>query len=301
MLSVSSLRGRAAKLRRLVLPGAAIALLTLSMACEEAPAAALPSPTPTPTATPTPTPSPTPTPTPQFGPTPTSIPVVTALPTVSAAEQTRAMAVLAPSLAAMQKVQSYHFVMNMSMKLQQSGFKMDIPITYIGDSVLPDRQRGTLTMTVLGFPFETRTVTIGGEAYSTNPTTGKWEMSEDSGMVPADPQAFLSANADQVKNLAIVGEEAYAGGRAQRLRGMVAFDLGDGQLSSFIVDFWVDTQTQLVVRASGSGSLPLPPDALPFPTGGAGPSTAHLTFDLVVSDFNKPVTITAPVVGSTAT
>ena len=149
--------------------------------------AAVPPPTATPAVTPTPAPTATPLPTATA--VPTSAPMLTPVSEIAPNAARSALAaddsareILSAALEAMQDADAFHADVDASFKIVQTeaSFQMDeetfgdeFPIYYKGDIQAPDRTRGKLGISLGFFLLEIDIITIGEDAYITNPETGR--------------------------------------------------------------------------------------------------------------------------------
>ncbi len=196
----------------------------------------------------------------------------------------------------MEKAQSYHLVMDMKVKVQEGSMSMEIPVKLEGDFSQPDRMKAVISMTYLGFNIEMKMVQVGTRTWITDPSTNKWVMQEgDAEAAPADPQGIIGKDTDDLSNLTWVGIETVNGRATYRLRADTPID-EEAPDNKFTMDFWIDLETSRMVRASGSGVLPTDEESM---FGGEG-GTATMTLDMVLSDFDKPVTVEIPVEGTVA-
>ena len=83
----------------------------------------------------------------------------------------------------MDEVDSFHFDMDMQMRVGDQGATLEVPISFVGDYQAPDRSEGTLSVRFLLFDIESRFVSIGDTTYVTDPDTGEWDISSG----PASP------------------------------------------------------------------------------------------------------------------
>lgn len=84
--------------------------------------------------------------------------------------------ILRESVSALEGVESYHFEMDLHMKLKEGGVSIDMPIAFEGDFQSPDRVQSNVSMTFSGITFVLEQIIIGDTQYSTNPETGEWEV-----------------------------------------------------------------------------------------------------------------------------
>lgn len=210
-------------------------------------------PTPAPTSTPTPTPVPptdtpspvpptdTPTPVP-----PTDTPVPTATPTLPSPQA------LLKSALADTDAKSHHFEMDMQMKMTEEGVTIEIPMTFVGDYLPPDRMHGMVSMSVVGVTIESEMVTIGETTYVKNPATGQWETSTEPAS-PYSPGDFTGLEPADIEGLVIVGQKTLDGTPVYHLQGTLsAGDMGEafaGTEGEMQVEYWIGVKDGLLRRA----------------------------------------------------
>ena len=247
---------------------------------EPSPAAAL-AVAPTATSTATPEPTATPPPTPTASPTP--------LPTVAPQS---AATILEAASAAMEKLDSFHFDLEMEIKAGSEGLSFDIPFTFVGDFQAPGSSKGTISASILGFNIESEFVSIGEANYVTNPETSEWEVSTDDLLPIGDPVDLINLDASDVENLKLIGEEVLDGLAVYHISGLTtSIMFGDEEGGEDIkVDLWIGKEDSFVMQIAASGEIDLEVDANQLFAG----ATATLSLTLKFSDFGKPVVIKAP-------
>lgn len=269
---------------------AAVALLMLA-ACGPA---ATPTPANTPTPRPTSTPRPTATATPG-GPKPTPTPTATPDPTAA-----QARTILTAATDVFVKAQSYHFTLDMNLQLPYNGKDLTVPTKLSGDFKAPDGTRGTLTTTAFGQSFDKLVVRVADKTYVTD-SSGRWAESSSAEVVPAEASELV-AGFGAAHDLVLVGTETYGSAPVYRIRAIVPVKTAEGAATDFAMELLVDTRNNQLLRATGSGAVALSSTSNPLTPTGAPTGvviTSKTTVDLALLDFNKAVTIEAPVVGST--
>ena len=268
-----------------------------------------PEPTATPAPTASPTPAPTATPVPTATPAPTATRVPTATPAPAAIPAPTATAVTAPApasgqdaaeivsaaLDALAEAESYHFLVEAVIEVEEEGTTLELPFTFDGDFQQPDRLRGEMTMSLGFFSVETEIVLIGEDYYAKNPISGEWEA--NSSTLDAFPQpiamfampgTLTSLTADPV----LVGIEDLDGTQAYRLR-VTGDGLGLGVDEPITLDLWVDLEELKLRRIEASLA-----DVSSGATAGAsdGLLSGNLTLELnaVIGNYDAPVDIQPP-------
>ena len=67
----------------------------------------------------------------------------------------------------------------MELTVDLEGLILDVPVAVTGDFQTPDRIQGTLSITLLGAPVETRIISIGATTYQQDSETSEWEIIAD--------------------------------------------------------------------------------------------------------------------------
>ena len=254
-----------------------------------------PTPTPLPTATPAPTATPLPTPTP--APTATPLPATPGVstPAPTPGQDTAAAEIVAAALDALAVAESYHFLVEAVIKVEEEGTSLELPFTFEGDFQQPDRLRGQMILSLGFFSVESEIVLIGQDYYAKDPVSGEWEA--NSGVMDALPQAIaafaMPGNlASIAANPMLVGVEDFAGRPAYRV-----LLTGDGeQLGAgghFALDLWIDSE-DLKLRRIATTVTDVPAGAVAGAQ--AGPLSGELTVDVsaVIGSYDAPVHIQPP-------
>ena len=305
---------------------AAIALV--AAACEDAaPSRAssppprvviLPTSTPPPTATPTPVPTPTPTPTPV--PTPTPPPTATPAPAQaggdsartakerSAAPSAAANAVVTPSdpealrilgeaISAMVDAGTLRFAVDGDLSMETDDSTMRARLSFDGEAAAPDRMKGALILNLGAFALQMEAISAGGVLYTTNPSTGAWEVALDFGGAAIPNMATLLTEGESpLVGARVLGEDTLDGVRMIKLRGEARIEGLEGEFPR--ADVWIGADDNLIYRIASEGDLSL--DSLGFAgLSSAGLSgDAYIRLDIRLSRFGEAVDIEAPEVGA---
>lgn len=265
-----------------------IGVIALALVACEAPLAS-PTATPTQVATATPVP-PTPTPTPEPTPTPVS---VTAPAAAALAESMRV---------ALDAAGSFHVDMDLDMTVSAQGLTLEIPFKFDGDYQSPDKMRGSLSASVLGFAIDTEFVQIGETSWFKDPQTGLWqETTGAEGIAPFSPNDFLGdeflAGEDApVTDLALVGAESLDGIQVWHYAATIPATELDLEGSDFKIDMYVGVADHLPRKMTMTGEVDLgeagqtqEASQLPLPTG-----PAKFEMVMTLSKFGEPAEITPP-------
>ena len=265
-----------------------VGVIALALVACEAPVAS-PTATPAPVTTATPVP---PTPTPTAVPTPTPLPVAAP-----------AAAALAESMrAALEAAGSFHVDMALDMTVTAQGLTLEVPFKFDGDFQAPDKMRGSLSASVLGFSIDTEFVQIGETSWFKDPQTGTWQTTTGTeGIAPFSPadflgDEFLASEDSPIKDLALVGTENLSGTQVWHYAATIPATELDLKGGDFKFDMYVGVADRLPRKITMTGEVDLgeaggskEPSQLPLPTGPA-------KFDMVMtlSKFGEPAAITPP-------
>ena len=241
-------------------------------------------------AEPTPTPAPT-----QAPPTPTPAPepVVEANPIEIDAGR---LAEIQASLAVIATSESFHFTLDAAIQASVAGIGLDIPVVAEGDFAPPDRSQATLSINMGFVSFEIKTVTADGVAYATDPQTGEWTRSEDTGGLFASPHEVIGLVLRVADSMDVVGQETIDDVPVLHLRAVNALGvLSADPEGTATVDVWIDLSDLRPQRVQVEGEISLSDLGDQFPAQiGGGPAT--FTATISISDYGVPVTIETPVV-----
>jgi hypothetical protein len=226
----------------------------------------------TPTAVPTPTPTPAPTP-------------------ATAQEYMKAME------DALNAAGTYHFDMDgaVSLDLPSQEMKLDIPMTLAGDVQAPDKMQGSLTMSMMGSSISTDMIVIGNQAWAKDPTTGEWVASPQAA-APVTPGQFTNLSESDLAAMKVVGEETLDGQQVIHVSGSVnqeldlGTELGGPMQMSLASDYWLAKETNLPIKASVVGNVPIAQEGLEM--------TVGMSLTLQFSGFGEAVTIEPPPMAS---
>jgi len=201
--------------------------------------------------------------------------------------------ILNAATAAMENLDSAHLDMTMAMTMTAQGMTLNIPITMAGDMQNPDRFKGTLAMEMMGQSIKADMVVISPTTYISESTTGEWQTTtaEEAG-IPFDPSNLTGVDSEDVEGLALVGEETVDGRTVYHLTGTVKAaplglqeSLGAGGDVSLKADYWIDKENNQILKSTVSGVIEITGDMA---------ATVDLSMVILFTDYNKPVTIEAP-------
>jgi len=200
---------------------------------------------------------------------------------------------------AAKQVDSYHFDIKMQIIMTLTGMTLQVPITFEGDAQPPDRVKGTMTMSMMGQKIETTMILISPTIYTTDPDTGKWQVTtvEEAGL-PLQIERMAGFEAKDMEDLTFVGEEKvgdrpayHVTGRVTSLPFDIGEDLGIGVGVNMRADYWIDKETSLALKGTVTGDMTMAAEATATAEMSA---TASLSMTILLSDYDKPVTIEAP-------
>ena len=227
-------------------------------------------------------------------PTATPEPTATATPDAGQGEPSAAQ-IVAGALNAMNGADSYHFLIDVGIEVEQEGVTLELPFTFEGDFQAPDRLRGTMELSLGFFTVETEVVLIEGVYYMRNLETGEWERdSELVDALPADIAIFAMPLSIESGILApeLVGVEELDGRPSYRVRIVIA-DVAQGIGEDAQADLWIDVEDNTLRKMvtetaiSDDGSLGVAEGSLL-----SGDVT--ITVTALISDYGVPVDIQTP-------
>ena len=180
----------------------------------------------------------------------------------------------------MRAVDSLHFQVEIEIAVKSADASMTIPVSFEGDYQAPDRARGALKMSLGFFEVESETITIGNDAYFTNPETGLWEAGSLEDVPLVQPTDLLEVGSVPVKGLALAGRETIGGAPAYRLTGTIPAEsvLGEGDTAGDLqIEYWITEEDSLIRRVALEGDLGAGDDVMFF--GGNSPSPSSTTLN----------------------
>lgn len=282
----------------------------------------LPTSTPQPTATPTPVPTPTPAPTatPTPAPSPTPQPTATPAPAQAGGDSARtakertaapsaatnavvtpsdpeALRILGEAIAAMIDAGTLRFDVDGDLSMETDDSTMRARLSFDGEAAAPDRMRGDLILNLGAFALQMEAISAGGVLYTTNPSTGAWEVALDFGGAAIPNMATLLTEGESpLVGARVLGEDTLDGVRMIKLRGEARIQGLEGEFPR--ADVWIGADDSLIYRIASEGDLSL--DSLGFAgLSSAGLSgDAYIRLDIRLSRFGEAVDIEAPEVGA---
>ncbi len=197
--------------------------------------------------------------------------------------------VLAASQAAMQKVHSYHF----NLQVEHAGSSATLVIQSAdGDLVVPDRLQANAGALVLGSLVQVKIIVVGGQQYITDPVTGRWQTINGlpDPRVLSDSRTGISALLGQIRNPSTPSESSVGGvacwqisGKldASYLRGLLGDQTRAGSQLDAVV--WIGKSDHLLYQLRLTGVA-------------ADGDTNQTVRTLKLSKFNEAITISAPAI-----
>ena len=314
---------------RLILFAALIALLPAVAACGFSDEPPPPAPTSTPLATPTPRPTATPLPTPSPTPAPTPSPTETPIPANIAgvgtgakagvgastggeeADAATAATIINTAIDAMRRMRSFHAEVDAAFTVIQTeaSFRMDeqtfgtkFPIRFSGDFLLPDRAAGKLQASLGIVALELDIITIGEQAYITNPETGAWEQYPLAFTGLPDPYDLVLPPSDAARysDLEVVKDASIDGVKTRHIRANLRASMLGGSYENLFVEMWIGKDDDLIYRMSMAGETEVGEQdtaGLASRALGAADIGGNAEFNMTVtySDFDAPVVIEPPI------
>ncbi len=233
---------------------------------------------PTPTATPTPEPTATPTPL-----------------SISAQE------VLQASFAAMQAVEALHFETNAVVPLTVSGQTLDIPVGSEGDYKPPDNFQGTISATIIFLTIESQIIRTGDTTYLLDPRNGEWKVFPGEILFFVGPNADIEAALASFDDPVVVGEETLDGVQTYHLEGTISADAFGDIDGEFQIGLWAGVEDSRLRQVTVQGGADLGEEVNEFFASLSGlgvEAKGTLSLTLKISDFDTPVSIEPPDLGS---
>ena len=196
----------------------------------------------------------------------------------------------------MEAVESMHLEMHAEVIISAGGTETSLPLELVGDYQAPDRFRSNLNVNLGFFSFETETIAIGDDIYTTDPLTGEWTREEagaaSSFTLPAPGDFATGVDLALVNPVLLDITVAEDGVEVFLLSGAPPPDvfgsggaLSDAEFSVGVDDFLI---RKIFAKAEVDvGEL--------GPLGEAGISgLATISLTITLSSFGEPVVIEAP-------
>lgn len=220
-------------------------------------------------------------------------------------------AVITAAIDAMRQVESFHAEVDAAFKVVQTeaSFRMDeetfgteFPIRFSGDFQMPDRSAGKLQLALGLVLLELDIITIGEQAYITDPETGAWEQYPlaFTGLPNPYDLVLLPAEVSRYTDVRVVKDESIDGIQTQRIRVNLRAGVLGGSYENLFVDLWIGKDDNLIHRLTMAGETEVEAqDAAGLASGALGAADiggeAEFTMTITYSDFNRPIVIEAPI------
>ena len=208
----------------------------------------------------------------------------------------------------MRQAESFHAEVDAAFKVVQTeaSFKMDeetfgteFPIRFSGDFQLPDRAGGNLQFALGLALLELDIVTIGEQAYITNPETGVWEQYPLFLTGLPDPYDLVLPPLDisRYSDLELVKKQTIDGMQTQHIRGLLRATVLGSSYDSLFTDMWIGKEDGLLRRLSVSGKAEVEEEDTAGLAAGVLDigGEAEFTMTITYSDFNTPIAIEPPI------
>ena len=193
----------------------------------------------------------------------------------------------------MQALESFHFDMDIDIKVSAQGVTLEVPMTFVGDFKAPDRIKGTTSVAVAFFTIETEMISIGDTSYTRDFETGKWEVTTGEEAFFTGPGEFIAVGATSLKDIDLVGVETLDGVEVYHLDAVALPGTFGGGGGDYTVSYWIGVEDGRLRQVVTEGQLELGEGGDPLLEGlGAGSGTVSIT--LKFSEFGKDVTIEPP-------
>lgn len=219
--------------------------------------------------------------------------------------------VIAAAIEAMQNVESFHaevdaaFIVvqtEASFRMDEETFGTEFPIRFSGDFQLPDRASGKLQLALGLVLLQLDIVTIGEQAYITNPETGVWEQYPLflTGLPDPYDLVLLPAETGRYSDIQVVKDETIDGIQTQHIRANLRASVLGGSYDNLFLDVWIGKDDSLIRRLTMSGETDVDEeDTAGLASGALGAADiggkAEFTMTITYSDFNGDIVIESPI------
>ena len=234
--------------------------------------------------------------------TPSPIATPSVLPTATPTPSDRSpYQMLAESIAATEKASSFHFEMDTRMTVLAEGFRLEIPLKFIGDTRVPDRIQGTVSISIFGETNEFGIISIGDMTYTRDLGFGDWELTDEPDFPFAAPGDFTETDPSDIEDLVLVGVESLDGTEMYHLRGTLPSEaLRDFREAfwalevDFQVEYWIGVDDSFLRQISAKAEFRPEEDEELFFGFSAADATTTVVVTMKLSDFGRRVVIRAP-------
>ena len=242
-------------------------------------------------------------------------PAATATPASDAAAPSAqpedAAAIIAAAIEAMRKVESFRAEVDAAFKVVQTeaSFRMDeetfgteFPIRFSGDFLPPDRASGKLQVAPRLVLLQIDIVTIGEQAYITNPETGVWEQYPLflTGLPDPYDLVLLPEETTRYSDIQVVKDETIDGVQTRHIRANLRASVLGGSYDNLFLDVWIGKDDSLIRRLTMSGETDVDEqDTAGLASGALGAAdiggNAEFSMTITYSDFNEDIVIEPPI------
>ena len=220
-------------------------------------------------------------------------------------------AIIADAIAAMRQVESFHAEVDAAFKVVQTeaSFRMDektfgteFPILFSGDFQLPDRAKGKLMASLGIVALEMDIVTIGEQAYITNPETGVWEQYPliYTGLPNPYELVLPPADVSRYTDVQVVKEQTVDGAQTRHIRANLRANVLGSAYNNLFVEMWIGKDDNLIRRLSMAGETAVEEQDTAGLASSALSATdiggkAEFIMTITYSDFNGDIVIEPPI------
>ena len=218
---------------------------------------------------------------------------------------------IASAIEAMRNVESFHAEVDAAFTVVQTeaSFRMDeetfgteFPIRFSGDFRLPDRASGRLQLALGLVLLQIDIVTIGEQAYITNPETGAWEQYPLflTGLPDPYDLVLLPAEASRYSDIQVVKDETIDGVQTRHIRANLRASVLGGSYDNLFLDVWIGKDDSLIRRFTISGETDVDEqDTAGLASGALGAADiggkAEFSMTVTYTNFNRSVVIEPPI------
>ena len=189
-----------------------------------------------------------------------------------------------------------------SFRMDEQTFGSEFPIRFTGDFQSPDRAAGKLLLS-LGFAaLEVDIITIGDDAYITNPETGIWERYPliYTGIPAPYDFVLLPVGASRYTDIQVVGDKTIDDVQTQHIKANLHASVLGNPYDNLYLQMWIGVEDNLIRRLSMAGETTADAQdsaGLAGSSLGAADIGGKVEFSMTVtySNFNLPLAIEPPI------
>ncbi len=215
---------------------------------------------------------------------------------------------IAASVHAMKEVESFRAEVDAafnvvqteaSFRMDEESFGMEFPIRFAGEFQMPDRAAGNLQVALGSALLELEIVTVGEQAYITNPETGIWEQYPLflTGLPNPYDLVLPPADASRYSDVEVVKDQNINGILTRHIRASLRANVLGGSYDNLYFDIWIGVADNLIYRLTMAGNAKAEEEdtaglaATVLDIGGE----AEFNMTITYSDFNQPIVIEPPI------